>query len=39
MLAASYAVERGLTVTPLVPDFGRFPAAAAIERRDAFLIG
>jgi hypothetical protein len=37
MLAASYAAERGLTVTALVPDFGRFPVDA-VERRDAFLV-
>jgi YspA, cpYpsA-related SLOG family len=38
MLAASYATERGLPVTALVPDFGRFPAAAAVEKRDAELV-
>ena len=38
MLAASYAAERGLTVTPFVPEFGRFPAVAAVERRDASLV-
>ena len=38
MLAASYAAERGLTVTALVPDFARFPVDAE-ERRDAFLVG
>jgi hypothetical protein len=37
MLAASYATERGLTVTPRVADFVRFPVDA-IERRDAFLV-
>ncbi len=37
MLAASYAAERGLTVTALVPDFTRFPVDA-VERRDAFLV-
>jgi hypothetical protein len=39
MLAASYATERGLTCTALVPDFGRFPAVAAVDRRDAELVG
>ena len=38
MLAASYATERGLEVVALVPEFGRFPEAAAIERRDAELV-
>ena len=38
MLAASYAKERGLEVAALVPEFGRFPEAAAIERRDAELV-
>lgn len=38
MLAASYAKERGLLVTALVPDFGRFPAVAAVESRDAELV-
>src|SRR4051812_27296764 len=37
MLAASYAAERGLAVTALVPDYGRFPAGAAEERRDVLL--
>jgi hypothetical protein len=37
MLAASYALERGLVVTALVPDFRRFPVDA-VERRDAFLV-
>lgn len=37
MLAASYAAERGLTLTALVPDFRRFPVDA-VERRDAFLV-
>jgi hypothetical protein len=36
-LAASYATERGLVVTVLVPDFRRFPVDA-VERRDAFLV-
>src|SRR5262245_40463779 len=38
MLAASFAAERGLTVTALVPDYGRFPAEAAEERRDGILV-
>jgi hypothetical protein len=37
MLAASYAPERGLTCTALVPEFVRFPEAATVERRDAKL--
>jgi hypothetical protein len=37
MLAASYATERGLTVTARVADFARFPVDA-VERRDAFLV-
>jgi hypothetical protein len=37
MLAASYATERGLRMTALVPDFRRFPVDA-VERRDAFLV-
>jgi hypothetical protein len=37
MLAASYATERGLVVTPRVADFVRFPLDA-VERRDAFLV-
>jgi hypothetical protein len=37
MLAASYAAERGLTVTACVADFARFPVDA-VERRDAFLV-
>src|SRR5579883_3019819 len=37
MLAASYASERGLVVSALVPDFRRFPVDA-VERRDAFLV-
>jgi hypothetical protein len=37
MLAASYATERGLTVTARVADFARFPLDA-VERRDAFLV-
>jgi hypothetical protein len=37
MLAASYAVERGLVVTALTPNFSRFPVDA-VERRDAFLV-
>jgi hypothetical protein len=36
MLAASYALERRLAVTALVPDFRRFPVDAG-NRRDAFL--
>jgi hypothetical protein len=36
MLAASYATERGLTVTARVADFVRFPVDA-VERRDGFL--
>ena len=39
MLAASYAAERGLVVTALVPDYGRFPTEAAEERRDVGLVG
>jgi hypothetical protein len=35
MRAASYATERGLKLTALVPVFGRFPAVAAVDRRDA----
>jgi hypothetical protein len=38
MLAASYATERGLKLRALVPDFGRFPAVAAVNRRDAELV-
>lgn len=38
MLAASYAAERGLSVAALVPDFGRYPAVAAVDRRDAELV-
>ena len=38
MLAASYATERGLVVTPRVADFRRFPVDA-VERRDAFIVG
>lgn len=38
MLAASYATERGLTGTALVPEFGRYPEDAAVERRDAELV-
>jgi hypothetical protein len=37
MLVASYATERGLKVTALVPDFHRFPVDA-VERREAFLV-
>ena len=37
MLAASYATERGLVVSALVPDFNRFPVDAP-ERRDSFLV-
>jgi hypothetical protein len=37
LLAASYALERGLVVTALVPDFHWFPVDA-VERRDAFLV-
>ena len=37
MLAASYATERGLTVTARVADFTRFPVDA-VERRDTFLV-
>ena len=37
MLAASYATERGLTVTVRVADFAHFPHDAD-ERRDAFLV-
>jgi hypothetical protein len=37
MLTASYAAERGLTVTARVADFARFPLDAG-ERRDAFLV-
>ena len=38
MLAASYAAERGLTVTALVPEYGRFPTEAAEQRRDTILV-
>jgi hypothetical protein len=38
MLAASYAAERGLKVIAHIPDFGRFPEAAAVERRDCELV-
>jgi hypothetical protein len=38
MLAASYATERGLKVTAHLPEFGRFPERAAIERRDTEVI-
>src|SRR4051812_39932622 len=38
MLAASYATERGLPVTAMVPEFGPFPEAAAVDRRDAELV-
>ena len=37
-IAASYATERGLIVTPFVPEFGRFPEDVAVERRDAELV-
>lgn len=37
MFAASYAAERGLPVAALVPDFGRYPAVAAVDRRDTEL--
>jgi len=37
MLAASYATERNLKLTALVPDYRRFPANAP-ERRNAFLV-
>jgi hypothetical protein len=38
MRAASYAAERGLTVTALVPDIGRFLTPAAVDRRDTELV-
>jgi hypothetical protein len=38
MLAASYATERGLEVVPMLPELGRFPERAAIERRDSELV-
>jgi hypothetical protein len=38
MLAASYAAERGLSCAALVPEFGRYPEAAAVARRDAELV-
>jgi hypothetical protein len=38
MLAASYATERGLSVAALVPEFGRCPEAAALQRRDADFV-
>ena len=38
MFAVSYAAERGLSVAALVPDFGRYPAVAAVDRRDAELV-
>jgi hypothetical protein len=38
ILAASYATERGLTVTPMLPEFGRFPEVVAVQRRDAELV-
>jgi hypothetical protein len=38
MLAASYATERGFDLRALLPEYGRFPEAAAVERRDAELV-
>jgi hypothetical protein len=38
LLAASYAAERGLSVAALIPEYGRYPEAAAVQRRDAELI-
>jgi hypothetical protein len=38
MLAASYATEKRLTCTALVPEWGRFPDAQAVARRDAELV-
>src|SRR5262249_27975073 len=38
MLAASYATERSLAVTPMLPEFGRYPEAAAVQRREADLV-
>ena len=37
MLAASYAAERGLKLTALMPDFIRFPVDT-VARRDLFLV-
>jgi hypothetical protein len=34
MLVASYAAERGLSIAAHLPEFGRYPERAAIERRD-----
>jgi hypothetical protein len=38
MLAASYTAERGLPITAHVPEFGRYPERAAIDRRDGELV-
>lgn len=38
ILAASYATERGLSITAHLPEFGRFPERAAIERRDTEVV-
>jgi hypothetical protein len=37
-LAASYAVERGLVLSAVVPEFGRFPPVAAVHRRDLAVV-
>ena len=38
VFAASYATECGLKVTALVPEYGRLPEAAALEKRDGELV-
>jgi hypothetical protein len=38
MLAASYAAARGLPVRAVLPEFGRWPDAVAVEKRDAELV-